>query len=139
MVNRKNQEQMALKEVLQDSKYKNRELSIISQLDHPNVIEMKDYFFTMNDGKCVLHILMDYMDTSLHNLLKHHRPSKLPLPLPHRKIIAFQLFKGLYYLAVNLNLLRQTTSAIVISSLPTFCSTRKRSNSRSVILGRPKS
>jgi len=49
-VNKKTSKEYALKEVVQDPKYKNRELSIISQLDHPNIIEMKDYFFKVVDN-----------------------------------------------------------------------------------------
>lgn len=50
VVNKRTKERFAVKEVVQDPKYKNRELSIISQLDHPNIIEMKDYFLKMVDG-----------------------------------------------------------------------------------------
>jgi serine/threonine protein kinase len=32
--------------VLQDKKYKNRELDILKEVKHPNILEMKDYFFT---------------------------------------------------------------------------------------------
>ena len=39
-----------MKERLQDPKYKNRELAVISQLDHPNIIEMKEYFFKVVNG-----------------------------------------------------------------------------------------
>lgn len=102
-MNKKSQKQFALKEVVQDSRYKNRELSIISQLDHPNVIEMKDYFFKVVEGECILHILMDYMDSSLYTMLKQQRKTKQPIPEKKRKIITFQLFKGLYYLSVNIS------------------------------------
>lgn len=101
VVNKKSQKQLALKEVVQDSRYKNRELSIISQLDHPNVIEMKDYFFKVSEGECILHILMDYMDSSLYTVLKQQRKAKHPIAEKKRKLIAFQLFKGLYYLSVT--------------------------------------
>lgn len=87
-----------MKEVVQDPKYKNRELSIISQLDHPNIVEMKDYFIKMIDGECTLFILMEHMDTSLHNLLKEHRKTKKIIGQHHRKIFAFQLIKALAYL-----------------------------------------
>ncbi len=59
-----------MKEVLQDTKYKNRELSIISQLEHPNIIDMKDYFFRIEEEQCILYIIMDFIDTSLQQLLK---------------------------------------------------------------------
>ena len=40
----------AIKTVLQDKRYKNRELSIICKLDNPNVIKMIDYYFTIEGG-----------------------------------------------------------------------------------------
>jgi len=43
---------------------------------------------------------MEYMDTSLASLLKGQRKLKQPVPLHHRKLLTFQLFKGLYYLGV---------------------------------------
>ena len=120
VISKKNQQQYALKEVVQDSKYKNRELNIISQLDHPNIIEMKDYFFKLVDGECILHILMEYMDTSLAALLKGQRKLKMPVPIQHRKLLGFQLFKGLYYLGVLTILSRSIMFATEISNHPTF-------------------
>jgi glycogen synthase kinase 3 beta len=90
-----------VKEVVQDPKYKNRELSIISQLDHPNIVEMKDYFMKMIEGECTLFILMEHMDTSLHNLLKECRRNKRTIGQRQRKIFAFQLVKALAYLEVH--------------------------------------
>jgi glycogen synthase kinase 3 beta len=86
--------------VVQDPKYKNRELGIISQLDHPNIVEMKDYFMKMIDGQCILFIMMEHMDTSLHNLLKECRKNKRTISQPLRKILTFQLLKALAYLEV---------------------------------------
>ena len=41
---------------------------------------------------------MEYMDTSLSTLLKEQRKLKKPLDIHIRKILAFQLFKAVYYL-----------------------------------------
>lgn len=100
VVNSKNKKEFALKEVVQDMKYKNRELSIIAQLDHPNIVEMKDYFFKIVEGECILHIVMEYMDTSLYSLIRGQRQLRKEVPAIYRKLIAFQLFKALYYLSV---------------------------------------
>jgi len=37
---------VAIKKVYQDKNYKNRELDILRVLNHPNVLSMKDSFFT---------------------------------------------------------------------------------------------
>lgn len=39
-------EDVAIKKVLQDENYKNRELEIIKDLDHPNIVKMFHYYFT---------------------------------------------------------------------------------------------
>lgn len=41
---------VAIKKVLQDKKYKNREFEILKQLNHINVLKMKDAFFSQ-DGQ----------------------------------------------------------------------------------------
>ena len=90
-----------MKEVVQDPRYKNRELSVISLLSHPNLIEMKDYYFTMKGDDCILHIVMEFMDTSLQTMIRQQRPKKTPIAPALRKIYAFQLMKGLYYMDVR--------------------------------------
>ncbi len=44
--NRETGEKIAIKKVLQDKKYKNRELQILKVLNHPNNLAMKDSFLT---------------------------------------------------------------------------------------------
>ena len=50
MVDKATKRSYAIKEVVQNPKYKNRELSIICLIDHPNIIEMKDYYFKIVEG-----------------------------------------------------------------------------------------
>lgn len=44
---------------------------------------------------------MDYYETSLQNIFKTNRKNKVVMSPEIRKILAFQLFKGLYYLKVK--------------------------------------
>lgn len=43
---KKTLEIVAIKKVYQDKNYKNRELDILKSLNHPNVLSMKDSYFT---------------------------------------------------------------------------------------------
>lgn len=43
---KKTLEIVAIKKVFQDKNYKNRELDILKMLHHPNVLSMKDSYFT---------------------------------------------------------------------------------------------
>ncbi|CAJ1382403.1 unnamed protein product [Effrenium voratum] len=42
-------ESVAIKKVFQDKRYKNRELQIMKELRHPNVVELKHAFYTSGD------------------------------------------------------------------------------------------
>lgn len=96
-----------MKEVLQDPKYKNRELDIISLLNSNNIIEMKDYCFKNIMGHRYLYLVMEYFPTNLLNMFKELRQGRKTIEKIKRKIIAFQIFKALYYLKVILILLRK--------------------------------
>lgn len=39
-------EKVAIKKVFHDKRYKNRELQILKELNHPNVVSIKHCFFT---------------------------------------------------------------------------------------------
>jgi len=54
------------------------------------------------DGQCLLFIMMEYMDTSLYSLLREYRKEKKVIDSNIRKIMTFQLMKGLAYLEVYL-------------------------------------
>lgn len=87
-----------MKEVPQHPHFKNRELSILSQLSHYSIVEMKDYCFKTEDRQTTLFILMERMDSSLAGMLRTHRKMKKPIDVRLRKLISFQLIKGLAYL-----------------------------------------
>ena len=49
-------EVVAIKKVYQDKRYKNRELQIMKELYHPNIITLKHAFYTQGDK--VYHFLL---------------------------------------------------------------------------------
>ena len=42
-------ELIAIKKVLQDKRFKNRELQIMRKLDHCNIVKLKYFFYTSGD------------------------------------------------------------------------------------------
>ena len=44
--NNKTKEIVAVKKVFQDSNFKNRELSIMQELSHPNIVKLLGYYYT---------------------------------------------------------------------------------------------
>ena len=93
-------EKVAIKSVFQDRRYKNRELSIMKELHHPNIVELKNYYYTesnQNDSY-FLNCIMDYVPLTLSDMIaaNRHRGTKFNLFL--LKLYSYQLLKSIGYL-----------------------------------------
>ena len=119
-----NEEVFAIKKVFQDQRYKNRELQILKELDNPNIILLKDYFYMPSEqpNELYLCVVMDYIPNSLYNVIKNLTSFKAVFSKYEIKLISYQLIKSLSYLeAVNIchrdikpqNILIETDSHIV--------------------------
>ncbi|PKU71231.1 shaggy-related protein kinase GSK2 [Dendrobium catenatum] len=94
-------EAVAIKKVLQDKRYKNRELQLMRSMDHPNVISLKHCFFsTTSRDELFLNLVMEYVPETLYSVLKHYSNvnHRIPVPLIYVKLYAYQLFRGLAYI-----------------------------------------
>lgn len=63
-------ETVAIKKVLQDRRFKNRELQIMGSLEHPNVVTLKHCFYSKGDKVCLRALgvrLLAYNPFTLHN------------------------------------------------------------------------
>jgi kinase len=55
-------ERVAIKKVIQDARYKNRELQTMQILDHPNVVCLKHYFCSTTDkDELYLNLVLEYV------------------------------------------------------------------------------
>ena len=95
-----NQEQVAIKKVYQDKRYKNRELQIMKELYHPNVITLKHAFYTQGDkpDEIYLNVVMDYVPETVFRILKHYNKMKQSVPIILVKLYAYQAFRALAYI-----------------------------------------
>ena len=93
-LNRATGERIAIKKVFQDKKYKNREHQILKLLKHPNNLVMRDSFLTYEGDDEFLNIVMDYFSDNLYQVVKKRELNPLLI-----KLYAYQLFRGLAYLA----------------------------------------
>jgi glycogen synthase kinase 3 beta len=95
-------EVVAIKKVFQDKRYKNRELSIMKELNHPNVIKLRHYFYTPGDKpeEVYLNCVMDYIPDTLSRLVRQYSKSKQQFPKIVVKLYSFQLLKALNYIHV---------------------------------------
>jgi len=93
-------EVVAIKKVFQDKRYKNRELSIMKELNHPNVIKLRHYFYTPGDKpeEVYLNCVMDYIPDTLSRLVRQYSKSKQQFPKIVVKLYSFQLLKALNYI-----------------------------------------
>ncbi|KAK4487089.1 hypothetical protein RD792_006404 [Penstemon davidsonii] len=92
-------ETVAIKKVLQDRRYKNRELQLMRLMDHVNVISLKHCFFsTTTRDELFLNLVMDYVPETMYKVLKHYSDSNQRMPLIYVKLYTYQLFRGLAYM-----------------------------------------
>ncbi|EMS48919.1 Shaggy-related protein kinase eta [Triticum urartu] len=91
-------ETVAIKKVLQDRRYKNRELQLMRSMDHPNVVSLKHCFFsTTSRDELFLNLVMEYVPETLYRVLKHYSNANQRMPLIYVKLYMYQLFRGLAY------------------------------------------
>ncbi|OHT17638.1 CMGC family protein kinase [Tritrichomonas foetus] len=93
-------ETVAIKKVLQDPRYKNRELDTLKMLNHNNCIRLKNAFKSRGhkQNEVYLNIVMDFLPMSLHQFIMNYRQKKMYPPVLFIKLFSFQIFAGLHYL-----------------------------------------
>uniref|UniRef100_A0A452Y6F9 non-specific serine/threonine protein kinase n=1 Tax=Aegilops tauschii subsp. strangulata TaxID=200361 RepID=A0A452Y6F9_AEGTS len=92
-------EMVAIKKVLQDRRYKNRELQLMRSMIHSNVVSLKHCFFsTTSRDELFLNLVMEYVPETLYRVLKHYSNAKQGMPLIYVKLYTYQLFRGLAYI-----------------------------------------
>ena len=99
---KKTGEKVAIKKVFQDRRYKNRELPIMLELHHPNIVELKSYYKTKaenkSDDEFFLNCIMEYVPMTLSNLISKNRKMKTKFPPILLKLFSFQMLKCIGYL-----------------------------------------
>ncbi|KAK2958985.1 putative Glycogen synthase kinase-3 beta [Blattamonas nauphoetae] len=91
---------VAVKKVLQDPNFKNRELLMMRVIDHPNCVRMKQYFYSRDrqSKKTYLNIVMENIPHTLYNLNKHYISQRREMPTAWIKIYSYQLIRSLLYI-----------------------------------------
>ncbi|KAB2621676.1 polygalacturonase [Pyrus ussuriensis x Pyrus communis] len=92
-------ETVAIKKVLQDKRYKNRELQTMRLLDHPNVVSLKHCFFsTTEKDELYLNLVLEYVPETVHRVIKHYNKLNQRMPLIYVKLYTYQIFRSLSYI-----------------------------------------
>ncbi|KAM9973030.1 hypothetical protein ACTFIR_012401 [Dictyostelium discoideum] len=85
-------EVVAIKKVLQDQRYKNRELQIMKMLNHINIVSLKNSFYTSDNDEVYLNLVLEYVPDTVYRVSRHYSMSKQPVPNIFVKVIK-TLFK----------------------------------------------
>ncbi|XP_009757512.1 shaggy-related protein kinase NtK-1 isoform X1 [Nicotiana sylvestris] len=92
-------ETVAIKKVLQDKRYKNRELQTMRLLDHPNVVCLKHCFSsTTEKDEVYLNLVLEYVPETVHRVIKHYNKLNQRMPLILVKLYTYQIFRALSYI-----------------------------------------
>ncbi|OHT06172.1 CMGC family protein kinase [Tritrichomonas foetus] len=91
---------VAIKKVLLDPRYKNRELETMQEVHNRYVIGLRSSFKTAGrkPKEVYLNLVMDFLPMSLHQFNMNYRKERKYPPLLYVKLFAFQMFAGLNYL-----------------------------------------
>ncbi|KAG2279066.1 hypothetical protein Bca4012_040616 [Brassica carinata] len=92
-------EQVAIKKVLQDKRYKNRELQIMRLQDHPNVVRLRHSFFsTTEKDELYLNLVLEFVPETVYRALKHYTKMNQHMPIILVQLYTYQICRALNYL-----------------------------------------
>mmetsp|Transcript_13951 Transcript_13951/g.32403 ORF Transcript_13951/g.32403 Transcript_13951/m.32403 type:complete len:350 (+) Transcript_13951:143-1192(+) len=93
-------ETVAIKKVLQDRRFKNRELQIMKQLKHTNVVELKREFYSKGDKpeEIYLNLVLEFVPETIYRIIKHYSRTRRQVPELYVKLYMYQVARSLAYI-----------------------------------------
>ncbi|CAH7679163.1 CMGC/GSK protein kinase, partial [Phakopsora pachyrhizi] len=95
-------EEVAIKKVLQDKRFKNRELQIMKLLTHPNVVDLRAYFYSNGDkpkrDEVFLNLVIEFVPETVYRASRHYSKLKQVMPILNIKLYMYQLLRSLAYI-----------------------------------------
>uniref|UniRef100_A0A6U2DU36 Protein kinase domain-containing protein n=2 Tax=Hemiselmis andersenii TaxID=464988 RepID=A0A6U2DU36_HEMAN len=93
-------ENVAVKKVLQDKRFKNRELQIMKQLKHTNVVELKNCFYSKGEkpDEVYLNLVLEFVPETIYRIIKHYSRTKRQVPTLYVKLYMYQVARSLAYI-----------------------------------------
>ncbi|ESW96072.1 hypothetical protein KL918_000019 [Ogataea parapolymorpha] len=89
----------AIKRVLQDKRYKNRELEIMRLINHKNIVKLLSFFYKTNDkDEQYLHLILEYIPETLYKSCHWYTSRQRTMPMLEVKLYSYQLFRSLLYI-----------------------------------------
>jgi serine/threonine protein kinase len=93
-------EVVAIKKVLQDKRFKSRELQIMRLLEHPNIVQLKHCFYSNgeNADELFLNLVLEYVPETVYRMIRSYQKSKEIIPVLYTKLYMYQLCRALAYI-----------------------------------------
>jgi len=92
--------QVAIKKVILDRRYHNRELEMMKQLEHECVIRLLNYFEKpgRKRDETYLHLVMDYLPETIRSVAMQYHKQRMRFPVDHVRIYLYQALKALEHI-----------------------------------------
>ncbi|XP_063710702.1 glycogen synthase kinase-3-like [Symsagittifera roscoffensis] len=89
---------VAIKKVLQDKRFKNRELAIMRVLDHCNIVKLLYFFYSQGEKKddVYLNLVLEFIPETVYRVSRNYSKNKKTLPVFDTKLYMYQLFRSLH-------------------------------------------
>jgi len=94
-------EDAAIKRVLQDKRFKNRELQIMRIVKHPNIVELKAFYYSNGErqkDEVYLNLVLEYVPETVYRASRYFNKLKTVMPMIEVKLYIYQLFRSLAYI-----------------------------------------
>lgn len=94
---------VAIKKVLQDKRFKNRELQIMRQLvkdPHPNIVALEHCFYSQGEKpeELYLNLVLEFVPETVYSINRRHQKHSTQLPLLFVKLYLYQLSRALAHI-----------------------------------------
>lgn len=94
-----NNQKAAVKTVLQDKRFKNRELEIMKLIQHKNVVNLIAYYYKTNEkDELYLHLILEFVPETLHTASHWYFSKHKSMPPLAIKLYSYQLLRSLNYI-----------------------------------------
>ncbi len=93
-------EMVAIKKVLQDKRFKNRELQIMRRLEHCNIVKLMYFFYTAGEKKdeIYLNLVLEFIPETVYKVARQYSKNKQTIPTIFIRLYMYQLFRSLAYI-----------------------------------------
>ena len=89
-------EKVAIKKVLQDRRFKNRELDVMRMVSHPNIVQLMHCFFTYDRDEMYLNLVLEYVPDTVYRISKQYAKRGQRMPVDEVRMYVYQICRALH-------------------------------------------